>query len=239
MKTLYAMFAVIIAVFIMASCKKDKPTDINPPPVTPVVQGNVLSGLGTTPGYPLGAFFELPDNISIIGDIRGGIYGKAPVDKTFKGPFNQSYKANWTSYGTGTYVNLYIQFYNSLNSPTTFTMPGGLIFVDSSDLHEHIGVYQKGFILQDVEVQINALDTAFVVLRAYCLNHTLAPSSYAAVYYIGPITYNPQLNQITAIMTNKQYPFGEEYNIQTIIWNVTDYALTLTPAEIAYLNALP
>jgi hypothetical protein len=40
-------------------------------------------------------------------------------------------------------------------------------------------------------------------------------------------------------MSTKQAPIGQEYQIQTTVWNVTDYGLTLTAAEIAYLNSLP
>jgi hypothetical protein len=234
MKKLYFIAVLLLTAMVFSSCQKD-PT---PPPTTaPVI--NYGAGLGTTDGYPTGKHFALPQGISIIGEIRGGIYGKAPIDKTYKGPFNYDSKANYVTLGTGTFVNLYMTLYNSTLTDITFTMPGGLIFIDSADAHQHEPVYQKGYILQDVEVIVPALDTSFIDLRAYCLNHTLAASSYYAVYYIGPITNNPQLNMITNIMDGKQYPYGEEYNIQTIIWNVTDYGLILTSNEIAYLNALP
>ncbi len=235
MKRIYFMVFALVAALLLASCAKD-----DPPPVVTTNDANPLSGLGSNTGYPTGKYFKLPSNIRVLGDIRGGLYGKAPVEKSYTGPFNvEEFKANWVTLGTGTYVNLFIQFYNSALNATTFTMPGGLIFIDSSDLYQHIPVYQKGYILQDVEVTVPALDTAFIQLRAYCLNAHLAPSSYDAVYYFGPITNNTQLNTITTIMNGKQYPYGEEYNIQQIVWNVTDNGLTLTSQEIAYLNGLP
>jgi hypothetical protein len=238
MKKLYCVLVVLLIAMVLVSCRKDT---IDPPSVDPTVISNPHSGLGQTPGYPTGATYSLPQNISIIGEIRGGIYGKEPLNKkTYNGPFNiVDSKANWVPYGTGTYVNLYIIFYNSSGANTTFTMPGGLIFIDSSDMFQHIPVYQKGFILQDVEISVNAYDSAFVQLRAYCINLSLHPSSYDAVYYIGPITNNADLNMIVNLMDGKQYPFGQEGSIQSIIWNVTDSGLTLTPAEIAYLTGLP
>lgn len=235
-KNYFFLMLILATTIVISSCKKDK-TEVaaNPTPV------NTLSGLGSNPGIPSGSYFELPKHISIIGDIRGGIPFKKTIDKkTYTGSFPYyEHSKNWVTYGTGTYVDLYIKFYNSSSQSINVTIPGGLIFVDSLDLHSHLGTYQKGYILQDVEIPVPSHDTAFACIQAYCLNHTLAPSSYAAIYYIGPITNNPELNQITAIMSTKQAPIGQEYQIQTTVWNVTDYGLTLTAAEIAYLNSLP
>lgn len=224
-----AIFAVMIS-----SCKKDANTPQDTPKVTPTT-----SGLGSHPGLPSGYNFQLPKTIKIIGDIRGGLPYSKIADKGYKGPFPfENTPKSWISYGSGTFVNLYIMFYNTLPTPATLTLPGGLIFTDSLDV-DSMGQYQKGFILQDVNIQLPALDTAFACIRAYCLNHTLMPSSYSAIYFMGPITNNVELNTMVSIMAPKQYPFGEEYNIQTIVWNVTDYGLTLTPTETSYLNALP
>jgi len=238
MKNRYLFLVLLLSAMTLVSCKKDTTPDVViPPTVTPVNQN---AGLGQAAGYPVGISYSLPDGISVVGYIRGGISGgKAPYEKTYKGPFKQETKANYVTLGTGTYVHLYMTLYNSLLTNISFSMPGGLIFIDSNDVFQHVPVYQKGYILQDVDVTVNALDTAYIELNAYCLNHTLSPSSYDAVYFFGPVTTNTQLNQVTNIMASKQYPFGEEYNIQTIIWNITDNGLTLTATEIAYLNSLP
>ena len=227
---------------ILSSCKKSQRETIKEPEVVVNTSGNVdvYAGLGTHEGYPYGEEFKLPPYVKICGYIRGGIAGKSTIqDKSFKGPFPGSQSKAWVDYGTGTFVNLYVKFYNSLPTQATLTLPGGLIFIDSADYFNRDPVYQKGFILQAVHVQLPALDTAFACLRAYCLNHTLAPSSYNAVYFMGPVTLNPDLATIVGIMAPKQYPFGHEYDIQTILWNVTDYGLGLSPADTAYLNGLP
>lgn len=234
MKKLLFLFLLSVVLF---SCKKEQPDVIVPPDNTTV---NTQAGLGSVPGIPTGMFYSLPENIQVVGDIRGGIMGKEMYqDKTFKGPFVFDYKANWISYGTGTYVNLYLTLFNSSITNTVVSFPGGLIFVDSLDANTHLGQYQKGLILQNVNVIVNAQDSAFVHLRSYCLNAHLMPSNYDAVYYFGPITNNAQLNTVIGIMSTKQQPVGEEYNIQSIIWNVTDNGLTLTSAELSYLNGLP
>ena len=248
MKTkIYFLAAALFALsFTFSSCKKEKATVADPTPPAPLqVYHSTHSGLGLHGGYPTGTTFTLPANVKIIGSIRGGLASgkESPIiDKlTYNGPFanNNQLKANWITYGTGTYVNLYIAFYNTLATNATLTLPGGLIFVDSTDVNDSIGRFQKGFILQDVHIALPALDTAFACVRAYCLNLHLMPSNYSSIYYIGPITNNVELNQIVTIMAPKQYPFGNEGSIQQIIWNVTDNALTLTPTETSYLNSLP
>jgi hypothetical protein len=239
----YLLLAIVVAFsFAFTSCKKDKTQTTPESPYVPLPHANYLAGLGTTHGFPTGTTFNLPSNITIIGSIRGGIQGKdIQIDKPkYTGPFPivQSDKS-WMDYGTGTYINLYIKFYNSLATPDTLTLPGGLIFCDSLDLVDSIGIYQKGYIMQALHIAVPAQDTAFAHIRAYCLNATLHPSSYNAIYYIGPITNNPQLNNITTIMAPKQYPFGEEGTIQGIVWKVTDQGLVLDSADVSYLNSLP
>jgi hypothetical protein len=235
----YFIIGIVLALFVvMSSCKKESSpagTDQNAPTGTV----STITGLGPNAGPPSGTSFTLPQNIKIIGSIRGGMpYGKI-INKDYTGPFPYTNNPkSWVDYGSGTFVNLYIKFYNTSTTPYNLALPGGLIFCDSLDAHG-FGTYQKGLILQDVNIPVPALDTAFACIRAYCLNHTLQASSYAAVYYIGPITNNQDLNQIVAIMDTKQYPVGNEYDIQNIVWNVTDYGLTLTAAEITYLNSLP
>jgi len=237
---LISTFLVVIAL-LLNSCKKDNVTDPSNN-LKPVPTNHYLSGLGTTPGFPSGRPFIIPNYIHIIGPIRGGeMYKSSTIDKNkYTGPFPLNLiPKSWISYGTGTFINLYIKFYNSLPNPTNLTIPGGLIFVDSLDNDTSTGVYQKGFILQDVNIPLPALDTSFIILQAYCLNHTLQASNYNAVYFVGPISNNPNLNQVVTIMATKQPPIGEEYNIQGILWNVTDYGQNLTTQEIQYLNNLP
>lgn len=244
---IYFLLTVLIAIsFTFSSCKKEKSTITDQTKSEPSqYYQHHNQGLGPNGGYPSGTTFVLPPFVKVIGSIRGGLPSAKEATKfnklTYQGPYisNNQYKANWTDYGTGTFVNLYVQFYNTLPTNATLTLPGGLIFVDSTDVDDTVGTYQKGFILQDVHIALPAQDTAFACLRAYCLNAHLLPSSYAAVYFIGPVTSNQELNQIVTIMAPKQYPFGEEGSIQSIIWDVTDNAQTLTSTQITYLNGLP
>ena len=249
MKTkIYLFITVLIALsFTFSSCKKEKTSALNDQTQAAPTQyyHGHNAGLGPNGGYPSGTPFYLPPYVKIIGDIRGGIQSSKELMKfdkqTYHGPFPcfSQLKANWTDYGTGTFVNLYIKFYNILPTNAILTLPGGLIFVDSTDVNDTIGIYQKGFILQAVNIQLPAQDTAFACIRAYCINLHLMPSTYDAVYFIGPVTNNPDLDQMVTIMQPKQYPFGSESDIQSIIWDVTDYGLSLTTQQVAYLNGLP
>lgn len=240
-KILFTTTVFFTCLIIFNACNKDNET-APAKPGNPVPTGNYLAGLGTTPGFPSGRPFILPEHVSIIGEIRGGaMYKNTNIDKNkYTGPFPYDLiPKSWISYGTGTFVHLYIKFFNALPTPSNIIIPGGLIFIDSLDVNTHTGVYQKGFILQNIDIPLAAMDTTFAILEAYCLNHNLAPSSYNAVYFLGPITNNPDLDSIVTIMAPKQYPFGEEYSIQQIIWNVTDYGQNLTASEVQYLNSLP
>lgn len=232
-------FAAAIAfafVFSLSSCKKEEDSKTTTPAVT--VPQNTKSGLGSTPGRPTGIHYSLPSNIHVVGKIYGGMHEdkSGGFDKKSAFPYDQVPK-DWTYYGTGT-IAVYLKLYNSSSFTATVPIPGGLIFGDCIATDTSSGKYQGGLILQTVNVYIPAFDTIQVVLCAYCLNFCLT-TSYYAEYYIGPITNNPDLSQVVSIMVPKQYPYGEEYDIQDIIWNVTDYGLSLTQDEKDYLNSLP
>jgi hypothetical protein len=241
---IYLLFAVIFAIsFAFISCKKEK-TQTSPETTYIPLPHDVstAAGLGSVHGFPTGHIFHLPSNVKIIGSIRGGIQGgkDTPINKeTYTGPFSCKLLVDSTIYGTGTFINLYAKLYNSLPAIYNLTLPGGLIFCDSLDLVDSIGVYQKGYILQSIHIALAAQDTTLVHIKAYCLNLHLHPSSYDAVYYIGPVTNNVELNHITTIMAPKQYPYGQEGQIQSIVWKVTDNGLVLDSTDISYLNSLP
>ncbi|OPZ97190.1 MAG: hypothetical protein BWY70_01565 [Bacteroidetes bacterium ADurb.Bin408] len=240
-KYFFTIFLTSSILLLFNACQKEKNPQPTPTP-TPTVNP-YLAGLGDHIGYPAGTPYTLPPVIHLVSDIRGGYYSKSSVikkNKSYKGPFPINLiPKNWVYYGTGTYVELYFKLYNTLTTDTLVIIPGGLIFCDSLDNDTSNGIYQRGFILQNDTIYIHAHDTAYVVLEAYCLNANLSASDYGAVYYIGPVTSNPNLNQIVTIMSAKQYPFGHESEIQDIIWNVTDYGQNITQQEIQFLNNLP
>ncbi len=242
MKKISQLFLMLFValVIVATSCKKPEAED-PPPQQDPLPEIDYDQGLGSNPGYPVGYQYNLPEHVHIIGDIRAGTEGRATeIDKeTYKGPFPAcEMNRNWTTYGTGTYVNLYMLLYNSQNAPTTVSFPGGLIFCDTQD-NSHEPQFQRGLVLQTVNIPIGAYDTAWVHLPCYCLNMHLGVPGFNTVYYIGPISTNPQLNQLVLLMAPKQYPLGHEGSLQTIVWNITDNGQTLTQSEIQFINSLP
>jgi hypothetical protein len=226
---------------VFGACKKAEVQDDPPPPVNNEDPINYNAGLGNNPGYPVGMTYTLPNNIQIIGDIRGGVEGRtSDINKTeYKGPFPIAQNTrNWVTYGSGTFVNLYMLLYNSSTAPVNVAFPGGLIFCDTQD-NGHEPQFQRGLVLQTVNISVPAQDTAWVHLPCYCLNASLGVPGFNTVYYIGPISTNPQLNQLVLLMAPKQYPLGNESQMQGIVWNITDHGQTLTPAEIQFINSLP
>lgn len=242
-------FALLIAVIFFAciSCDKDEDSKKGTSQDTEKAPINYLQGLGNEPGMPVGYPFSLPPRVRVIGEIRGGVpqqqsvpYGLFFIDKSkYEGKFPLFSIKNYVTYGTGTYVNLYFQLGNSINAPITVSLPGGLIFCDIQDTDTTRPVYQRGLLLQTVYIPIAPLDTAYVHLPLYCLNKTLPAPNFNVIYTFGPVTANQELNQMIDIMEPKAYPYGEESNLQEIIWNITDYNMALTQEEIDYMNALP
>jgi len=225
-KVLFIILSAVV-LFSFTSCTKDKVQDEVEEPVL-----YSLNGLGNNSGEPTGEEFELPTFVKIIGEIRGGEMpgAKTNIDKSIPAP--QLKDGIFTAYGTGTYVHVYMGFLNTLGADIVLNIPGGLMFQDNTRYTQH------GVILQDAHIPIGANDTVYVKLEAYCLNKEITGGgNYNTIYEMGPVTNYPDLVQIIDILKTKQLPIGNEYSIQTIIWNVTD-GTGITEADIDYLNSL-
>jgi hypothetical protein len=227
----------LVVVATTVSCKKDKDDDND---VNIVPKPENTNGLGDNNGFPTGTQFNLPPWIELIGEIRGGEYygGKSiPVNKHMPTFANKELSEYWQYYGSGTYVDLYLTLHNTLTTDSIFTIPGGLIFIDSTKTHQH------GFVLQTVSIPVLALDTTYAVIKAYCANLSRSSSSWEAIYHFGPVSNNSELVKIVNILKTKQLLTYMDYEvsneIQDIVWDVTDYNQILTQAQLNYLNSLP
>jgi hypothetical protein len=237
MKTLINTALLAAIIIFSVSCKKENDT----PDPTPQQVVQNMTGLGDNSGLPTGTQYVLPSFVSLIGDIRGGIYSEKSnrnVDK--KVPYTKvaNYGAKspeeeiFTTFGTGTYVDLYIKFFCTLDHDTTFNILGGLIFVDTT------GNYQSGFVLQTISIPLVSMDTTFALVRAYCLNLSRHSSDYDAVFKFGPVTNNASLMEVVNVMKIKQPPVGNESGVQDIIWNISDFD-GITNENRTFLNSLP
>lgn len=226
--------AVLLAGVVFTSCKKDDPEQGSPVPVVPVQ----YNGLGDRPGNPTGTQFTLPSNLTIVGNITGGLTYKSSIkpEKKYGQKYffsNRGVMADYMSYGTGTYVDLYMKIVSNTGHDTTWIIPGGTIFCDSS------GTYQNGLIIQDDSILVSGTDTSFVWLKAYCTNLSRHGSDEYAVYRLGVISDNSAIMEVVSILRNKLKPFGNESAIQNIIWNITEYSAALSAEDRATLQQLP
>jgi hypothetical protein len=239
-----AIMLVALVSTVFTSCKKETAT----PEITsitsvpyeaplPAPDPSATSGLGSHGGNPTGAAYQLPPDVKLIGEIRGGLMGGKSFmipSKDQNGPAILKIGSDdYTTYGTGMYVDLYATFQNTGSTGINMCIPGGLLFTDTSHYH------QNGVLLQSVFITIEAGQTVNIHLKTYCCNHNLSPSSYNAVYNIGPVTNYSYLQDVINIMKNKQYPsLDNVYQIQSIIWHVTDYG-PMTEDQRNFLNSLP
>lgn len=236
MKKNLILFLVVLFVATMTisyqSCKKDDTvTNIVRPPVTPP-HINYLLGLGNIPGKPVGTNYSLPSNFHLTGPIMSDPGKALTGDKQallLAGIF-PGIKTDYTTFGSGTYVNLYVGIRNITAQNGVLIIPSGLIFCseDTTD--------QSGIIIQPDTIPIPGNDTVLCCLKSYCLNlHHSPPSN--AIYKMTVTTLNPDLVYVVSVLRNKK-PVTDASQIQSIIWNITDNG-GITQSDKTYLNSLP
>lgn len=212
---------------LMVSCAKED--------LPPVAQ---FAGLGDNDGFPAVTTVQIPSYVQIVSSIYGGNpeyrlpanFNKRDLNRSLTP--NKSGDADWTSYGTGTYVELFVKILSADGLPHSWNIPAGTVFCDST---KH---YQHGFIIQDIQVQIPASDTAFVIFNAYCLNAARSSSDKFANYQLLGKTQNQPLLEMVQLLAGKQPTFSTG-EMQSIIWSITEYNETLTDDQRDYLNGLP
>jgi len=224
------------------SCKKDEVIKPNPLPIPPVnTNANPNAGYGNNAGIPAGMPFLLPNQIRITDLIRGGQGKESSImKKSAEGPYpSDIIPKEWTSYGTGTYVRLYIKFYNESNFDINFTLPAGLVFYDTTITDTTEGIYQNGLCLQPVSISVAAKSYSYALVNAYCLNANKMSSSYNAVFRMSGVTFHPELRKMVDILKNKQLVSGQQSQMQSLIWKITDSNGVLSESDLTYLNSLP
>ena len=240
-KTLSAIVigALLISVSFI-SCKKtsDAP-DTSGNHVLNYYTGS-LSGLGTHGGLPAGFAFAWPSNIKIIGYMTGGDPGSKTIfklPKNLKNIPSSLSKGNYTEYGIGTYVNVYMKLYNTNNTPYQLIIPSGVIMCDSFPNDTTVvDTSQSGIIIPPDTINIPGSDTVGVCLKSFCLNeHHAAPSSLNK-YKFAVITSNESLHTVVTILRNKKSLSAHISDIQTILWKITD-GQGLSQADIDMMNS--
>jgi len=246
MKTKKLIQVILGGLFIslaLISCKKDKDTT----PVDQLAPGAVLtsslSGLGSHGGQPSGTPYILPSNIKIIGSMYGGYPGSGKA--VFNSPKTigniQQYlalmpKTEYTEYGYGTYVPVYMRLHNTSYSIYNLIIPAGLILCDSIPNDTIPGdTTQSGFIIAPLKITIPAGGTVDVCVQSFCMN-TNFPAPYGNKYMFKVVTNNDQLYRVITILQDKKSLADHINDIQDILWEITNGS-GLTQADIDMMNS--
>jgi len=232
---IFSIMLVAISAIVLNACKKD----VNPtypsapaPAVVTVPVGNYPAGLGSSPGTPVCKPFVLPSNIVLLGQIQSASFKSTGFNKENQNieDFIFNPKTTSVSIGSGSLVQFYMKFFNKSPLPTTFIIPGGLMFLPEDT------TTQTGTTVQPDTLIIPGNDSVLCYVRTYCTNlhkHTPNNTKYKM---LGTTLHNDLWTMVDILKNKKKLDQGSQ--VQSIIWNITDHG-GLTDADRIYLNNLP
>lgn len=209
-------------------------------------------GLGPNPGKPVGTPFKLPEGLEIAGPIvgaketseNGKLVARCPDGTKFEGPKHA--------------VQACIPVCNWAVSENGTIFPPGLIVTSAAEL------FQNGLIVERTVVRVppkNCVDSmgyknpdpkeeekrkmapegaVWVPVNAYCLNIDKNESEAEAVYSLGPVTTDPQLLKVLAVVKNRKAREKKEVDaIQRAIYAATDWNEPIDPRYLAVIKTIP
>ncbi len=228
--TLFPLFARLFAFallgFFVLSCSKDGA----PGPEALDDELANIPGLGNTPGSLQGLPYQLPDGVTVVGQISGGMCEGAE-----------------TTIGSGLLVTVCVGLRNDSDQGRTVTFPAGLILVSATD------EYQHGVVLVEETIVIPPGETVRFVFHTYCGNSARAAATSNAVYTFGPITSSKLVARLVDDLKDKKIDaidywdgdgFRDEYytvqtGVQTLLWLITDGTdLDWASFDLAYRELL-
>ncbi len=115
-------------------------------------------------------------------------------------------------------------------SPLHDTLPGGLLFTSTRNSTQHVVV------LKDHFITANPARTS-VVVGVFCCNRYRQIPTEADTFRLGPLTDNPELQQLAQLVKNKDISQNLGM-VQRAVWTITD-STGLPQAYIDSINALP
>jgi len=186
--------------------------------------GNLVhAGMGPSNATPTGAAWAWPQGVQADDPVKGDDVLCVPPQQQATPPV-----------GHGGLVRVCLGFRNTGLLPITVSLPPGLIFV--SDKLET----QNGVVLSTTTIVVPPSTTTwYVPVSLYCLNlyrrNTLDAQD---TYRVGPLTDDPSVLELLALLQDKQVPPGFDFQLQQMLWDITDNG-GLTPEDRATLAALP
>lgn len=187
-----------------------------------VAGGPVHAGMGDSTAAPTGRTWAWPQGVQVSDPIPGDDPSCVP-DEQHATP----------RVGHGGLVRLCLGFRNTGLVPVTVTLPPGLIFVSTS-LEG-----QNGLVLTVTTIVVPATSTTFYVpVQVFCLNlgrhDTLSAED---TYKLGPVTDDPSVLELLALLQDKQLSPAFDFQLQQILWDITENG-GLTPEDREALAAL-
>ncbi|RZF61403.1 hypothetical protein [Sphingobacterium corticibacterium] len=211
LRALAYVFTMAVLSICLISCSKD---DEDTPADLADEIGN-LPGFGDIGGTPHGSLFKLPEGISIVNAITGGVCD----NPTFR-------------IGSGLLVSVCFELRNDTDSEISISFPAGLVFLSETD------DYQHGVVLREESIRIPPRKTVRVALYTYCGNSSRSASDADASYTLGPITNSKLILRLINDLNGKKIDaidywdedtnnFRDEYlfeqtKVQTLLWYITE-----------------
>jgi hypothetical protein len=262
MKTTFLKRTIIMLAVctLIVSCEKKDGNDIDDEYTGKEQPGNI-PGFGENGGSIAGQAFQLPAGLEFAGDIMGyddaDAYtprsASAIIDKrTAYQPVLNNPESIGTrtgaanvSLGSGLLVTILIPLKNTTSNRIDVEFPAGLIFESSS------GRYQNGILLKKTKATVPANSTYYVSLHLYCGNASRSASSPSA-HYLRPVVTNSELLlYLCGLVKNKKINIEENqgmlnianyvmmaFQLQQIVWKVTDYGQLPNQEDLDYIAAL-
>ena len=225
-----------------------------------------IPGLGNAEGELTGTPFKLPDGIELTGNITGAGYQNdywilytAPSERKLVhkdgtvedrvAPIRTRVdeESNYRGSGYG-YVDLLIPLRNTRLTPVEVTIPAATIIVSQS------GECQHGVLIKKVTFTIPANGSYRLILSLYCGNLSKSSAYSSDIYVWGVVSNAKALLDLCDRVKNKKINIEEfsrtsntDYNVyedqvdelQSIVWEITDFSGKLSDDDIRYINSLP
>lgn len=231
----------IIAVFTLFSCEKE-----------PLDSPGEIQGKGETPGELLVKEpFKLPVGIELIGEVTGTVNDGSKSEGTKS--VNEEVKSDYSLFGSGKYVRLTLNLFNSGDYPRTVFFPKGLVW------RCNFGNFQHGLQAQTTWVCLQPKLSRTIYVDLYCINAGIPAPDQTGTYSILGVTSSQTmcnlLNLIGWRKVNYEMVYGVHiggkgiqdeptYNeitekLQLIVHNLTDKGIDITAEDKAFIESIP